>query len=249
MKTKFLFNPIIIPGVLLMLAISCKKKDDSVTPDSTSSNVTPITGTVTDIDNNVYHTVIIGKQTWMSENLKVTKYRNGNPIPNVIDNTQWGKLTTGAYCDYYNNTTNVATYGRLYNWHAIHDNRNIAPTGWHVASDAEWKTLSDYINSVNSGLNLGKAMAFTSGWKISTSVGDIGNDQASNNSSGFSALPGGYHSKDGNYYFIQEMALWWSATEADSAKSYYRSLYYGGVDLTRSSAYKEFGYAVRCVKD
>ncbi|HSH65504.1 MAG TPA: FISUMP domain-containing protein [Bacteroidia bacterium] len=127
MKTKF---PFIIPVVLLTLTSSCKKKDDSVTPDSATPNTTPITGTVTDIDNNVYHTVTIGKQTWTSENLKVTKYRNGNQIPNVIDNTQWGKLTTGAYCDYYNNTTNVATYGRLYNWHAIHDSRNIAPTGW-----------------------------------------------------------------------------------------------------------------------
>jgi uncharacterized protein (TIGR02145 family) len=89
--------------------------------------------TVTDIDGNVYQTVTIGNQIWMAENLKVTHYRNGDEIPNVTVQEDWKNLTTGAYCNY----NNVAVYGRLYNWLAVNDNRNIAPAGWHVPSDAE----------------------------------------------------------------------------------------------------------------
>jgi uncharacterized protein (TIGR02145 family) len=236
-----------------MLTNGCKKKDETVAPEptpiSTTTPATMITGTMSDIDNNVYHTVTIGTQVWMSENLKVTKYRNGDPIPNVTDNTQWGIITTGAYCNYYHNVSNVSTYGRLYNWYAVNDSRMIAPIGWHIPSDAEWTTLTNYINSVNSGINLGKAMASKSGWTNSTTAGKVGNDQASNNSSGFTALPAGYHSKDGNFYYLQEMGNFWSSTESDIDKAYLRSIYYDGSGVTRTNAFKQFGYSIRCVKD
>ena len=102
-------------------------------------------GTVTDIDGNLYYTVKIGEQWWMLENLRVTHYRNGDAIPNVTDDAEWEGLSTGAYCDYDNDPANVATYGRLYNWYAVGDSRNIAPAGWHVPSDDEWQTLVDYL--------------------------------------------------------------------------------------------------------
>jgi hypothetical protein len=94
-------------------------------------------GSLIDIDGNEYKTISIGTQTWMAENLKTTKYRNGDPIPNVTDDTEWGKLSTGAYCDYDNIPDNSAIYGKLYNWYAVDDSRNIAPTGWHVPTDKE----------------------------------------------------------------------------------------------------------------
>ena len=102
-----------------------------------------IMGTVTDIDGNIYQTVKIGNQWWMAENLKVTHYRNGEAIPNVTDNATWTGLTTGAYCEYNNDVNNVATYGRLYNWYAVDDSRNIAPAGWHVASDRGVATIGN----------------------------------------------------------------------------------------------------------
>lgn len=96
----------------------------------------PNCGTVTDIDGNVYKTVTIGTQCWMSENLKTTKYRNGNPIPNITDNGAWAALTTGAYCWYNNDeSNNKVTYGALYNYYAVNDSRSIAPVGWHIPTD------------------------------------------------------------------------------------------------------------------
>ena len=119
-KSKFWFYPLFIAGVSLMLISSCHK--DESEPEIEY-------GTVTDIDGNSYKTVKINDQWWMAENLKTTKYRNGDPILNVTNDTEWMNLTTGAYCDYDNNVTNVNTYGRLYNWYAVNDSRNIAPTG------------------------------------------------------------------------------------------------------------------------
>jgi uncharacterized protein (TIGR02145 family) len=104
-----------------------------------------VTGPVTDYDGNVYNTVTIGTQTWMTEDLRVTHYRNGDLIPNVAETAAWNNLTTGAYCNYDNDKRNSATYGRLYNWYAVISGANLAPSGWHVPTDAEWTTLTTYL--------------------------------------------------------------------------------------------------------
>ena len=96
---------------------------------------------ITDIDGNPYYTIIIGNLEWMAENLKVTKYRNGDPIPNISDNAVWQNITTGAYSNFNNDEQNSIKYGRIYNWNAVGDNRHIAPEGWHVASNEEWLQL------------------------------------------------------------------------------------------------------------
>lgn len=132
------FYPLVIMGVFLMLGNSCKK-DNSI-------NYLPTT--VSDADGNVYHTIAIGPQIWMAENLKTTKFRNGDPIPNITDVTAWENLTSGAYCYYRNDIVNITTFGMLYNWYAVNDSRNIAPTGWHVPSDAEWSTLRSWLGGV-----------------------------------------------------------------------------------------------------
>ena len=133
MKNNLLFYSLAIMGMFLLLISGCKK---GVNKNNLPANA------VKDIDGNVYHTVTIGTQVWMVENLKVTKYRDGTPIPNKTDATEWGSLTTGAYCDYDNTVSNSTIYGKLYNWYAVNDWRNIAPTGWHVPTDAEWTTLT-----------------------------------------------------------------------------------------------------------
>ncbi len=125
-----------------------------------------VTRTVTDIDGNVYRMVKIGDQWWMAQNLKVTHYNDGTPIPHVTDNDEWRRLTTGAYCTYNNNENYAITYGRLYNWYAVNDACNIAPEGWHVPTDADWKKLemilgisqaevnSDNLHGTNEGSKL-----------------------------------------------------------------------------------------------
>lgn len=201
-----------------------------------------VTGTVTDIDDNVYKTVKINDQWWMAENLKVTHYRNGDPIPRVTDNEAWSNLTTGAYSNYDNNEANVATYGRLYNWYAVNDNRGLAPAGWHVPTDAEWKTLVDYlVGNTEAGGKMKEADMVH--WQSPNTGAD--------NSSGFTALPGGY--RDG-YGFggIGGLAYFWSSTEYEYDTYYYawyRSLSWDLADIQRYTNYKPRGFSVRCVRD
>ncbi len=197
-------------------------------------------GTVTDIDGNTYQTVKIGNQWWMAENLKVTHYRNGDAIPNVTDETTWINLTTGAYCNYDNNSNNVTIYGRLYNWYAVNDSRNIAPEGWHVPSDAEWKTLETYLGGISVAGGKMKEIG-TTHWS-SPNTG-------ATNESGFSALPGGSRSETAYYGVMGEVARFWSSTEELNTRAWRRALSHNnsGVDLFISL--KTNGYSVRFVKN
>ena len=198
--------------------------------------------TVTDIDGNVYQTVTIGTQVWMAENLKVTHYRNGEDIPNAIDSTAWYGLTTGAYCEYENDISNVSTYGRLYNWFAVADSRSIAPTGWHVPTDAEWQTLIGYLGYSNVGGKMKETG--TTHWSWAEGV---------TNECGFSALPGGYRSQKSNGWFLAMglLAYFWSSTEGynnDAAYSFWLSSTMG--DLSWSDGLsKRMGFSVRCVRN
>lgn len=193
--------------------------------------------TVTDIDGNVYHTVTIGTQTWMVENLKVTKYRNGSTIPNVTDNTAWSNLTTGACCDYNNIASNSITYGKLYNWYAVNDSNNIAPTGWHVPTDAEWTILTTYLGGETVAGGKLKEAGKTH-WDISTDA---------TNESGFTALPGGYRiNSNGAFLFIRSAGYWWSS----GIDPVIRHLNYDYSYVDKFNSYnKQVGYSVRCVKD
>jgi len=206
------------------------------------------TGTVNDIDDNTYQTVKIGNQWWMAENLKVTHYRNGESIPNITDNTAWINLTSGAYCDYNNDVNKVVTYGRLYNWYSATDSRNIAPTGWHVPTDTEWKELEIFLGMSQSdadnmswrGTDEGNKLRSTSGWNSGCN---------GTNESGFSALPGGDRFNNGVYDDMGDSGCWWSATEGSSDNAWYRSVYYLYSTVDRYSYNKRYGFSVRCVKD
>jgi uncharacterized protein (TIGR02145 family) len=200
----------------------------------------PFCGTVADIDGNVYQTIKIGNQWWTVENLKVTRYQNGDSIPNVTDGGEWGGLTTGAYCEYNNDINNVATYGRLYNWYAVSDSRNIAPTGWHVPSDAEWQTLVNYLG--------GDAVAGGKMKEAGTTHWYSPNTGATNES-GFSGLPGGYRYNVGTYNHVGYFAYFWSSTEFSSNSAWYRHLYYLYSDVYRNYDNKHFGFSLRCIRD
>jgi uncharacterized protein (TIGR02145 family) len=201
----------------------------------------PDCGTVTDIDGNTYQTVKIGNQVWMAENLKVTHCRNGEAIPNVTDGTAWAALSTGAYCNYDNDALcGGDIYGRLYNWYAVNDGRNIAPAGWHVPTDAEWQTLVDYLG--------GDAVAGGKMKETGTKHWQSPNTGATNES-GFSGLPGGYRSYDGTYSHVGYLAVFWSSTENYSYDAWTRLLHYDYSEVARNLYYKYYGFSVRCVRD
>jgi uncharacterized protein (TIGR02145 family) len=223
----------------------------------------------TDADNNNYPIVKIGSLVWMAENLKTTKYNDGTAIPNITVDAAWTALITGAYCDYGNTPSNSTTYGRLYNWYAVDNNaptkvasnggKNVCPTGWHVPSDLEWSYLESYLrmmgynwDSTTSYQNdkIAKSMASTSGWATSTTAGNVGNDQASNNKSGLTALPGGYrHSFIGAFSNIGNYCSWWSSTEHNITIVYYRYMLSSSSGLFRSTFNKSTGLSVRCLRD
>jgi len=206
---------------------------------------------ITDIDGNTYRTVKIGNQWWMAENLKVTHYRNGDAIPNVTDATEWSNLTTGAYCNYDNDEGHVDTYGRLYDWYSVNDSRNIAPEGWHVPTDEEWKELEMYLGmSQSEADDIGKR-GIDEGGKLKEAVTDhwMSPNAGATNESGFSALPGGFRHYYGYFVVMGYNAIFWSSTEYGGNLVWCRSLrsYFSGVN--RDHYPKLFGFSVRLVRD
>jgi uncharacterized protein (TIGR02145 family) len=197
-------------------------------------------GTMTDLDGNTYKTVTIGTQTWMAENLRTTQYNDGTPIPNVTDDDEWAQLTTGAYCN-YNNTTNVdtiATFGRLYNWHAVNTEK-LAPTGWHVPTDSEWyNTLRDYLGT-NCSLEL-KETGMTH-W--------LDSNTDATNETGFTVLPGGGRLTDGTFNSIGYNGNWLSATNTHPEENLI-SIWSISSQRAGSNPFDQaIGGSVRCVKD
>ena len=208
--------------------------------------------TVTDIDGNVYQTVTIGTQTWMVENLKTTHYNDGTAIPFVTENTAWSTLSTPAYCWHNNDiVTYKNKYGALYNWFAVNTGK-LAPTGWHVPTDAEWTTLTDYVSAnLGNSLSLCKALAATTDWTDYSVTGSIGCNLTLNNSTGFSALPGNDRDwSNGTFGSLGRSGFWWTATDYNDSGAWIRSMN----NLSSSSVFRfdyamQSGFSVRCVKD
>ena len=235
MKKIIHFCSTIMIATLIIFVISCKKDKENE-----SNNPIPSI-TVTDIDGNIYHTITIGSQVWLKENLKVTHYRNGDTIPNITDCATWGSLTNGAYCDYDNTPSNSAIHGRLYNFYAVNDSRNIAPTGWHVPTDAEWTTLKDYLGGVS--IAGGKLKEIDTTHWISPNTG-------ANNITQFTALPSGCRSDMGDaFWVIGYFCYFWTATEYSSDHGWVYSLHYNDESLGKNYSFKKDGHSVRCIKD
>ncbi len=193
---------------------------------------------VTDIDGITYTTIIINGQEWMQQNLAVTKYRNGDPIPTGLSNTTWQNTTSGAYAIYNNDAANNTLYGKLYNWYAVNDSRGLCPTGWHVPSDAEWTTLET--NLGGSSVAGGKMKATTS-W-ISPNTG-------ATNECGFTGLSSGSRSANGPFGLIGETATWWSRSNVDGGSAWFRIIYFNDDVIQRGNVSKRNGCNIRCAKD
>jgi uncharacterized protein (TIGR02145 family) len=210
-----------------------------------------ITFTTLQISTAQLPSVTIGTQIWSSTNLDVNTYRDGTPIPQVTDQTQWVNLTTGAWCYYNNTTANGTTYGKLYNWYAvagIHDtdpstpNKILAPTGWHVPSDVEWTTLTTFLG--------GEQVAGGKMKSTGTSLWGSPNALATNES-GFTGLPGGNTGRNGSVSFanIGQSGFWWSSSESSTTDAWSRGLSYANNIAFRFDDSKYFGISVRCLRD
>ena len=187
------------------------------------------------------NTVTICSQIWMTKNLDVSTYRNGDTIPEVTDPTEWQNLTTGAWCYYDNDSVNGPIYGKLYNWYAMNDPRGLAPTGYHVPSDAEWTLLENCLGGDTIAGGKMKEMGVIH-W--------INPNIEATNSSGFTGLPGGGRSYDGPFYDIGGSASWWNTNGDVTMNPWGRLLvYYDGFIGSLIDANKNFGFYVRCLRN
>ena len=232
--------------LIFLLFFSCTPSS-TPTPSTTTStpNPTPLPtfGSVSDADGNVYSTVTIGTQVWMAENLKTTKYCNGDLIPNVTDNTQWNNLVSGAW-NYYNNDSQYNTiYGKLYNWYTVNDSRNICPCNWHVPTDGEWTTLINFLGGDSSAY-----IAMKSVGSIPSGNGLWISNNTANNSSGFNALPAG-QGGGSNFYLITESGQWWAKEQISTGTAHNRYIHHSVLQVKEGTGAKKSGMSVRCIKD
>lgn len=193
-------------------------------------------GELTDIEGNVYKTIEIGTQVWMAENLTTTKFNDGTDIFWATNNTSWTLATNPAY-SWYNNVS--VEYGALYNWYAVNTGK-LCPAGWHVSTDDDWTILSTYLG----GLTVTGSKLKESGtihWQSPNS--------SATNSTGFTALPGGYRYYNGVFNNIKRYGYWWTSTENSTSNGYARDMHYAYSNLDRISSDKRSGASVRCVKD
>jgi uncharacterized protein (TIGR02145 family) len=207
---------------------------------TTPEDHTGETGTITDIDGNVYQTIGIGSQYWTTENLKTTLFNDGTSIPKVADNSTWQFLVAPGYCWYNNDeSANKEIYGALYNWYVVVSSK-LPPSGWHVSTDAEWTILETYLGGLTGA-----------GGKLKETGTDhwMTPNAGATNETGFTALPGGMRAKDGSFSALGETGNFWTTTTASNQAAWYRALDYLGTGNTRGNNSVNWGLSVRLVKD
>ncbi len=230
---------VLFGGLLILYSCNTGNSSSNNNSNNTLQNI------VKDIDGNVYHLVEIGEQLWLKENLKVTHYQNGDPIPHLADSVAWNNSKKGAYCNYDNNPKTGDEYGRLYNWHAINDERGLCPPGWHVATYDEFSELCYlYGGPLDCGMYLKEAG--TVHWKY---------DSLPNNLSGFTALPGGHRDEKG-FSRLGSYAFFWNKEEYEEISPEsgrkewaYECSFQPGTYFNHDWGHKFRGMSIRCVKD
>lgn len=195
---------------------------------------------VVDVDGNEYSTVKIGNKTWMSENLRTTHFKNGDPITQIADSASWHYNEEPAYTYYNNNPELQKEYGNIYNGHAVRDFRKVCPEGWHVSTSEEWKTLMNDLGSSNSSGGKMKEVGYEH-WKAP--------NKGATNESGFNALPGGDRKVYGNFSGLSEYSIWWTSTIGNNEANHVFILHYDIENVSASGANMPTGAYVRCVKD
>ena len=211
-------------------------------------------GVVADIDSNLYKTIKIGSQIWMTENLKVTRYRNGEPIELVSDSAKWKSFNGPAYCYFQNDSSNFHFLGKLYNWFAIDNFKGICPAGWHVPKDSEWKKLEKFLGMPVAELDEYEARGVETniGNKLKSADKNLWNhpsDFSELNTSGFTAFPAGYRNENGQFNGLNEIAMWWTASDFSGEYAWIRSIYFDNTGIDGVNLDKHNGLSVRCIKD
>ena len=235
-------SPIIIPGISYING----RCDPHTCGAINVHNPNIAYNTVMDHEGNSYKTTIIGNQEWMAENLAVSTYRNGDPIPTGLNNSSWSTTTAGAWAYLFDDPTYNCPFGKLYNWYTVLDERGVCPIGWHVPSIAEWNVLSDFL-----GDSIGHKMTSALGTYWDIPCNGAGTNRASNNLSGFSALPNGLRINDGSYSQGYCLSATFQSTTNSSINGNSLLIYYESplpsFDIFDFS--KNNGYAIRCLKD
>jgi uncharacterized protein (TIGR02145 family) len=246
MKKQNIYYALLIAFIILG-TLACEPDDPASPSNPLNGRTTAVFnpnksyGKMSDIDGNKYKTIKIGEQTWMAENLRVTRYQNGDTIPNILDNEEWAALTSGAYCNYdnTNNLDTIATFGRLYNFYAVADNRQLAPKGWRVPQIHDWDELIEYLG--------GDTIAS----KHLKEVGDLHwrTPTASDNSSGFTAIPNGRRYLAEDYSGIGSYNVLWTSSEFNTTSAGFLYLYRFSSNVNKGVNYKQNGYSVRLIKE
>jgi uncharacterized protein (TIGR02145 family) len=195
--------------------------------------------------------VTIGSQKWATRNLDVSTYRNGDIIPQVTDANQWANLTTGAWCWYNNDSVNYgATYGKLYNWQAVNDPRGLAPQGWRIPTERDWNKLAKTLDNNADTIckNCIQSNILGGYLKESGTAHWLSPNTGSTNSSGFSALPGGFRAYNGPFNYVGAFGYWWSAEESNGW-GWLRHTYYSIPNWGRYEYDKKNGMSVRVMRD
>ena len=230
-RNRIWIYPFIQFGIAIILCISCGKDDFD-----------PPSDFVTDIDGNVYSIITIGTQKWMKENLKTTRYLNGDSIETTSPATfNIGKESSPKYqWASGGDKSNVAAYGRLYTWYVVTDSRKICPKGWHIPSDEEWTVLIDFLG--------GEAIAGSKLKETGTIHWSSLNEDATNESD-FTALPGGYRSYTKYFMNFGKNGYWWSSEVYGESFSWIRGVSYNSTEVSRTFNYGMGAYSIRCIKD
>jgi uncharacterized protein (TIGR02145 family) len=192
-------------------------------------------------------TVTIGKQVWMTKNLDVSSFRNGDPITQAKSIEEWKKAEyegIPAWCYYENKKKNNEKYGKLYNWYAVNDPRGLAPVGYHVPTTADWWQLSEYLDPEGEGTSAGKKMKSTNGWHVYE-----GKEGNGTNESGFNGLPGGVRYNTCVFDGLGTKGVWWSASELSTKSADYFELGNDSDSFGGASYAKDGGFSVRCLRD
>jgi uncharacterized protein (TIGR02145 family) len=225
-KTCFYFSCLM--GIIQVALMSCNKDDNR--------------DEIKDADGNLYTSVTIGTQIWLLENLKTTRYNNGDLIGTTIPaslNIQ-NENNPKYQWAYEGDQSNVSAYGRMYTWHAATDSRKVCPEGWRLPTDEEWTTLAGFHGSINDAGGKLKETG-TSHWSSPNTGAD--------NESGFTALPGGKRENTGQFYEIGINGFYWTSSEISPQSAWYRLLWSEYANCTRTNNLKDFGYSVRCIKE
>jgi uncharacterized protein (TIGR02145 family) len=206
---------------------------------------------ISDSDGNTYPSLVLGNgQEWMGENLRTTKFSNGEPINQIQDSAQWLSNASPAWVSVSNSATFDNPYGKLYNWYTVADARNVCPSGWHVPNDADWSSLVHYVDSLSTSTAMG-VQSGTAGGKLKQAgtTNWVYPNTGATDEINFSALPAGMRLNNGHFLGFGEQSFFWSATAADGLNGYGRYLYNDNSSVVRTFEDKRAGGTVRCLKD